>query len=118
VQKDIIHAYEPLWGSWYVDSLLGEGSYGRVYKVRKKEFGRKTFYSAVKIITIPQSEADLRSIQSEGLDKASLRSYFQAFVNEIINEVDMLSEFRGNSNIVSYEDHKIIEKSDSVGYDI
>jgi serine/threonine protein kinase len=112
-----IHTYEPLWGSWYVESLLGEGSFGKVYKVRRDEFGM-TYFSAVKIITIPQNDSDLRQMHSEGLDDASARSYFHAFVTDIIQEVNLMSEFRGNSNIVSFEDHKVIERTDSIGWDI
>ena len=112
-----IKQYEPLWGSWYVDGLLGEGSFGKVYRVHKEEFGR-TYRAAVKMISIPQSEADLRQAQSEGLDPASARSYFHAFVTDIVQEIDLMSAFRGNSNIVSLEDHRVIERGgrDRVGH--
>jgi len=112
-----IKQYEPLWGAWHVDSFIGEGSYGKVYKVRREEFG-KTYYSAVKIISIPQSNADVRAIQGEGMDEASSRSYFHAFVADIVQEIDLMNEFRGNSNIVSFEDHKVIEKTGEIGWDI
>ena len=112
-----IKQYEPLWGAWYVDSFIGEGSYGKVYRVRREEFG-KTYYSAVKIISIPQSQADVRALLGEGMDEASSRSYFHAFVADIVLEIDLMSEFRGNSNIVSFEDHKVIEKTGEIGWDI
>jgi len=112
-----IHAYAPLWGSWHIESLIGEGSFGKVYKVRKEEFG-KTYYSAVKIISIPQNEADLRHMRNEGLDEVSVKSYFQAFVSDILQEIDLMSQLRGNSNIVSFEDHKVIERTDGFGWDI
>ena len=112
-----IKQYEPLWGAWKVDSLIGEGSFGKVYKVSREEFGI-TYYSAVKIITIPQSDADLRQIQSEGMDEASLKSFFQAFVADIVQEIKLLNELRGNSNIVSLEDHKVIEKPEELRWDI
>ncbi|MDR2176159.1 MAG: serine/threonine protein kinase [Synergistaceae bacterium] len=112
-----IKQYEPLWGSWHVEAPLGEGAFGKVYRVKKEEFG-KTYYSAVKILSIPQNEADLRQARSEGLDEASARSYFHAFVMDIIQEVDLMSAFRGNSNFVSLEDHKVIEKENEIGWDI
>jgi len=112
-----ITQYEPLWGSWHVETLIGEGSFGRVYKVRKEEFG-KTYYAAVKIISIPQNEADLRQMRGEGMTDASVRSYYQAFVADIIQEIDLMSELRGNSNVVSFEDHKVIERADGFGWDI
>jgi len=112
-----ITLYAPLWGSWHIDALIGEGSFGRVYKVRKEEFG-KTYYAAVKIISIPQNEADLKHMRGEGMTDASVRSYYQAFVADIIQEIDLMSELRGNSNVVSFEDHKVIERTDGFGWDI
>ena len=112
-----IRQYEPLWGAWYVDGQLGEGSYGKVYKVHKEEFGR-TYEAAVKMLSIPQNESDILQAKSEGLDEESARSYFQAFVTDIIQEVDLMNAFRGNSNIVSLEDHKVIEKQGEIGWDI
>ena len=112
-----IKQYEPLWGSWYIDEQLGEGSFGKVYKVHKEEFGR-VYYAAVKMISIPQSKAELEQAMNEGLDDASARSYFQTFVTDIIQEIDLMSAFKGNTNIVSLEDHEVIEKKGSIGWDI
>jgi len=112
-----IKKYEPLWGSWYVESMIGEGSFGKVYRVKKEEFS-KTYYSAVKIISIPQNEAEIRQMRNEGMDNASARSYLHSFVADIIQEIDLMSAFRGNSNIVSLEDHKVIEYENEIGWDI
>ena len=112
-----IMKYAPLWGSWHIDSLIGEGSFGKVYKICREEFGN-TYYSAVKLLSIPQNESDLRQIRREGMDDASIKSYFHAFVADIIQEINLMSEFKGNSNIVSFEDHKVIEKTDGIGWDI
>ena len=115
---DAIKKYEPLWGAWYIDGdALGEGSFGKVYKVRREEFGT-THYAAVKMLTIPQSDEDLRRVQNEGLDEASARSYFQSFVTDIIQEVNLMSEFKGVSNVVSLEDYVVIEKKGAIGWDI
>ena len=119
-----IKQYEPLWGSWYVEgNPLGEGSFGQVWKVRREEFDRK-YYAAVKIISLPQSREDLNRVRSElNDDEPSVRSYFKGMVDDIIQEIDLMSMFRGNSNVVSIEDHKVLPKEggqgwDSIGWDI
>ena len=45
------------WPEWKIVSKIGEGSFGRVYKAQRTEKGR-SFYSAIKIITIPASKGD------------------------------------------------------------
>jgi hypothetical protein len=52
------------------------------------------------------------------MDDASARSYYQALVSDIIQEIRLMSEFRGNSNIVSFEDHRVIERKNEIGWDI
>ena len=112
-----IRQYEPLWGKWYLESLLGKGSFGQVYRVRREEFG-KTWYCAVKIVSIPQDDDELRQLISEGLEEASLQGFLHACVTDILTEIDVMNRLSGNSHIVSYQDHEIIERTGSIGWDI
>ncbi|MCL1852504.1 MAG: protein kinase family protein [Peptococcaceae bacterium] len=115
-----IKAYEPLWGVWYVEDLIGQGSFGKVYKICRRnfadsdvtEFG-KAHYSAVKIISIPQDESEIQRLRLEGLGDASIREFFHDVALKIVAEIDLMQEFRGNSNIVSFEDYQIIDRSKS-----
>ena len=47
--------------NWTIRRKLGEGSFGRVYENERKDFG-ETYYAALKVITIPQGEAELQSV--------------------------------------------------------
>ena len=114
-----LQAFEPLWGQWRVDSLIGEGSFGRVYKVFREDFGR-TYYSAVKHISIPQnqSQADMALEEGYGTDHNTLMDYFRDVVHGIVSEIEVMNKLQGDSHIVSYADHLIVEKKDGVGWDI
>ena len=114
---DDIRKHEPLFGSWTVDRVIGEGSYGKVYALKKTDFG-KDYFSALKVISVPQNESEISSLRSEGMDDESIRNHFKQFVAEVVSEFDLMARFRGNSNIVSYEDHLLIPSEDGYGYNI
>ena len=116
---DDIKQFEPLWGVWKVETLIGEGSYGKVYRAVREEFGRK-YYAAIKHISIPASKAQIDEAISEGIenDRETVKEYFNAITQTLINEIAFMNDVKGKTNIVSYEDHLIIPKSSGIGYDI
>lgn len=105
------------WPGWECVRQLGSGSFGRVYEICRRE-ARKEYKAALKIITIPQNPAEIQSVLDEGMDEQSVTQYFRGMVNDIADEVALMSEFVGNSNIVSYEDHMIREHEGGIGWDI
>lgn len=104
-------------GNWKLQRLIGAGSYGKVYEAQREEFGT-TYQAAIKIITIPQSESEITSAYAEGMDEQSVTAYFRNLVEDIVQEFVLMSKLKGNSNVVSYEDHTVVPHKDGVGWDI
>ncbi len=111
------HSLEPFWDSWCIDSLIGEGSFGSVYKIYREDFGTR-YYSALKIITVPKTEAEEKQAFYEGMDGNSATQYFRGIVEELYKEISIMTELKGKNNIVSYEDHKIVQRQEGVGFHI
>lgn len=109
--------YEPIFGSWYIKDFLGEGSFGQVYKIERSDLSG-TFQAALKAITIPKTQGEIKSIIADGMTIKDVSLYYRGVAEDIANEFVMLSKLKGNSNIVSYEDHKIIEHPNKIGWDI
>lgn len=108
---------EPFWGSWKITRLIGEGSFGKVFEIEREDFGR-TYKAALKAITIPQSESEVKSVLADGMDMQSATTYYRGFVEEVVDEFALMAQLKGNSNIVSYEDHTVVEHKDGIGWDI
>ena len=104
-------------GNWTLSELIGEGSFGSVFRAKRKDFGR-TYESAIKIITIPKNQSELVSAKADGMDEDSVKAYFHTFVDELVDEISLMSKLKGNSNVVSYEDHTVIQRTDRIGWDI
>ena len=114
-----IHAFEPLWGVWKIEKLLGKGSYGSVYLGRREDTGRVQ-YAAIKHIPIPRDDQELQDAREQGLLGEGSRGeqdYCRRKLDAVLREVDLSYRLKGNTNLVSYEDHTVIPRKDR-GYDV
>lgn len=109
--------YEPIFGSWYIKRKIGEGSFGKVYEIERDELGT-VYKAALKTITIPQSNSEIKNIMADGMSHKDVTAYYEGIVRDISSECQLMSQLKGNSNIVSYEDHQIIKHKDGIGWDI
>ena len=115
-----IRQFSPLWGTWEIDSKLGEGSFGAVWKVRRQVVGGKIYYAAVKHISIPKDDSEIQHLFDEGLftNEQSAVKYYQQMLKSLSDEIDTMHTLQGFTNIVSYEDHMIVPKPGGIGYDL
>jgi hypothetical protein len=88
-----------------------------VFEAERKDFNT-TYKAAIKVITIPKGEAEIRAVRAEGMDDKSITAYFRTFVEEIVSEFALMSKLKGTANVVSYEDHTVIQHSEGIGWDI
>ena len=114
---DAIEKIKDFWPEWTIEGPLGRGSYGKVYSASRSDAGKK-YYSAIKVMTIPSGEEEIEQVRAEGLDEQSTREYFREIVQGCIQEITMMMDYRGTANIVNVEDYKVIEHTDSIGWDI
>ena len=97
-----IRDFCPLWGEWEVESKLGEGSYGAVWKVKRNVVGGKVYYAAVKHISIPKDESEIDRLIDEGIftDQESAKRYYDNTLKSLVDEIDAMHALRGYTNIV------------------
>ena len=103
------------WHDWEVTEFLGRGSFGEVYQIERNAFGH-TYKSALKVIRIPVDASEYDNVISSGMTEQDAKEYFQGMAESISKEFALMSELRGNSNIVSFEDFEVIHEDD--GYTV
>ncbi len=109
--------YEPIFGAWKIKRQIGEGNFGSVFEIERHDFGT-TYHAALKTITIPKNQAELESIMDDGMSMSDTEGYLEQFVEKIVGEFVLMSKLKGNSHIVSYEDHQVIRHKNGIGWDI
>ena len=102
---------------WTIVRELGEGSFGTVYEVQKSNYGVKA-RSALKVIRVPRSSADIKAALAEGMNEQSVTTYFQGMVDEIVKEIAIMATLKGHPNIVSCEDYVVVPHAGEIGWDI
>ena len=109
--------YEPIFGYWKIVREIGSGSFGKVFEIEREDFGY-TYKAALKAITIPQDPTEAERLMDDSMDEQNVTKYYRGFVQELVDEFQLMSRLKGETNIVSYEDHKVIPHEDGIGWDI
>ncbi|MCD8012093.1 MAG: protein kinase [Lachnospiraceae bacterium] len=117
--EDGFRKYEPFFGKWKAGKELGKGAFGHVYEIYREDDTGERMVSALKVMHIPKEDA-LRTQMEIQPDTRAARAYFSAQIERMQEEIRILKKCRGHSNIVSYEEHMIVEESGAhaVGWDI
>lgn len=102
-----------------VQEKIGSGGFGTVYKVSKTN-ASGTYVRALKHITIPDQRQYADVLNSMGGDFIKANKYFSSVLNEIVNEIKIISKLSesGTKNIVRYYENDIVETDNPKRYDI
>lgn len=110
--------YEPLFGSWYITEEIGSGAEGSLYRIRRTDALGHEYYSALKAVSVPASESETASLMAGGMTLDEVAEYYESVLENTTQEFELLAKLKGNSNIVSYEDHEIFRHDNGIGWDI
>ena len=112
-----INILKKIWPEWSIGKRIGGGAYGTVYEASRNEYGVEN-HAAIKIISIPASEAEIDTLRSEGLDMQATKTHFHTIVNDFVNEIRLMVSLEGRPNIVNVKDYKVVEKKGEFGWHI
>lgn len=106
-----------VWPEWHATDKVGEGSYGKVYRCVRNEYGIESV-CAIKVISIPNNGDGVEDMRFEGLSEAASWAYLNDIVTDFSNEIKVMEMLKNAPNIVSVENYKIIKRTASLGWDI
>lgn len=106
-----------VFDKWTIKRKIGEGSFGKVFEIQREDFG-EVYKAALKVITVPQSQAEVQSAMEEGMTRQQAEEYFYGVVEDIVREFAIMAKLKGTANVVGYKDHAVIRHSDGIGWDI
>ncbi len=108
---------EEVWQGWKVIKKLGEGGFGAVYEIERDVFG-KIEKAALKVISIPQSNDEIKEFYDEGYNEESITAHYRDYLEDIVKEYSLMLDMKGYTNIVYCDDLKYVKHQDGIGWDI
>lgn len=102
--------------SWEEISLIGEGSFGKVYEA--KNLTSNNDLCAIKHIKIPQTRAEIQNLKGEGLSNEEIKEELQELVDKCLDEIKLMSQLKESANIVTIYDYEVIEDSNKIEWNI
>ena len=99
-----MHNHLPFWPEWTVEDKIGQGSYGTVYKIRKRRAGSggTDICSALKVLRIPTADSEILNLRNQGMAESSIRKLLEndvkAMENEIRVMISLLSSLAGRAD--------------------
>ncbi len=105
------------WPGWETVGILGRGSFGAVYEIRREVF-KDTERAALKVISIPQNSSDIDDMYSDGYDEESISCAFQSHLESIVAEYSLARKMNGSAHIVNCDDIRYVQHPDGIGWDV
>lgn len=108
------HQYGTVFENWQILELLGQGSGGKTAVFRLKRIDSNRGQSALKVVNLIEERGDCDTMP------AHLKKEYEAAREECkasaLQEVWLMDDFQGNTNIVDYLDHKFVDWTDESGF--
>lgn len=108
---------EAVWQGWKAVRKIGAGGFGAVYEITRDVFG-KNETAALKVISIPQNNDEIKDLYDEGYDEGSIVRHYQSYLETIVREYSLMLDMKGHPNVVYCDDMRYVKHSDGIGWDI
>ena len=104
-----------VWPKWEPVEVIGRGGFGTVYKAKRENFGEVS-YSAIKVVKIPNDDAEIKEMTTSGLSKEHIKDYYKKTVISLVDEIKLMEKMKSASHIVGIEDYEVVENENGVGW--
>ena len=108
------HQYGTVFENWQILELLGQGSGGKTAVFRLKRIDSNRGQSALKVINLIEERGDFDSMPA--YLKKEYEDAREDCKSSALQEVWLMDDFQGNTNIVDYLDHKFVDWIDESGF--
>ena len=108
---------EMVFNDWEIVREIGSGASGQVWEIVKKDHDI-SISSALKVIRVPKDPSLKRTLYGDGMDEQSVTAFFQDVVEDLTDEIKIMTDMKGFPHIVNCEDYQVIKYPEEIRWDI
>lgn len=109
------NSLNPVFGQWYTDKQLGNGTDGKVFAIYKENYDGSRDNSVLKIIRLGENRNERKLFGSENITADTEEEYYDNIVNNILNNIKEVKSSDNGKFFIKYEDVELRKASDGKG---
>lgn len=109
------NSLNPVFGQWYTDKQIGNGTDGKVFSIYKENFNGEREYSILKIIRLGENRSE-RKLFSQDIDNTdSEDGQYDKIIKKITDNIEQVKKSDASRYFIRYEDVELRRASDGKG---
>lgn len=109
------NSLNPVFGQWYTDRQLGNGTDGKVFSIYKENYDGTRDTSVLKIIRLGENRNERKLFAAMNDISADEDDYYEKIIKSITDNIDTLKQSDNGKYFVKYEDVELRNASDGKG---
>lgn len=108
-------SFDPVFGDWYTQKCIGNGTDGRVYTITRKDTDGKTQQAILKTIRLSANRSENKGYNSIGDKTAYGQESMDDIISDITDNIDTIKKADNGKCFVSYKQWEVRDTSDGKG---
>lgn len=109
------NSLNPVFGQWYTDRQLGNGTDGKVFSIYKDNYDGSRDTSVLKIIRLGENRNERKLFSAMNEISYDENDYYEKIINSITDNIDTIRKSDNGKYFVKYEDVELRKASDGKG---
>lgn len=109
------NSLNPVFGQWYVDRQLGNGTDGKVFTIYKEKYDGTRENSVMKILRLGENRNERKTFNLDGAREEENSEGFDKIIAKIIKNIETVKKADNGKFFIKYEDLELRNASDGKG---
>lgn len=109
------NSLNPVFGQWYVDRQLGNGTDGKVFTIYKEKYDGKRETAVMKMLRLGENRNERKTFDLNGTNENESAEGFEKIINSIRKNIETVKKADNGKFFIRYEDLELRKASDGKG---